>query len=100
MATSTDGGRTWGDQRPIYIPPTGFFTDPALLDQIEALEAQADRDLQAMNATNVNFRWGHQQVAIVKRAARAMGLPYQVYIKHVVLKQALADLAALEHAGA
>ena len=72
------------------------ITDSALLDQIEALEAQAERDIQAMN---VNFRWGQRQVAIVKKAARAMGLPYQVYIKHVVLKQALTDLAALERAG-
>jgi BNR repeat-like domain len=31
LSTSTDGGRSWGDQRPIYVPPTGFFTDPALL---------------------------------------------------------------------
>ena len=46
---------------------------------------------------NVNFRWGREQVAIVKKAASAMGLPYQVYIKHVILKQALADLQAIEH---
>lgn len=31
LATSTDGGRTWGGQRPIFVPPTGFFTDPTLL---------------------------------------------------------------------
>ncbi|MDQ6915135.1 MAG: glycoside hydrolase [Actinomycetota bacterium] len=31
LATSTDGGRTWGGQRPIYVPATGFFTDPTLL---------------------------------------------------------------------
>jgi predicted DNA binding CopG/RHH family protein len=70
----------------------GELTDPALLDQVQELEAQAERDVQGMN---VNFRWGREQVAIVKQAARAMGLPYQVYIKHVALKQALADLQAI-----
>jgi len=75
----------------------GEITDPGLVEHLEELEVQADRDIQAMN---VNFRWGREQVAIVKRAARAMGLPYQVYIKHVVLKQALADLAALRQASA
>ncbi len=73
----------------------GEITDPGLVEHIAELEAHADRDTQAMN---VNFRWGREQVAIVKRAARAMGLPYQVYIKHVVLKQALADLQAISQA--
>ena len=73
----------------------GEISDPQLLEQIEELEEQAERDIQAMN---VNFRWGREQVAIVKKAASAMGLPYQVYIKHVILKQALADLQAIKHA--
>jgi hypothetical protein len=31
FAESSDGGRTWTGQRPIYTPPTGFFTDPTLI---------------------------------------------------------------------
>jgi predicted DNA binding CopG/RHH family protein len=40
----------------------------------------------------VNFRWGREQVELVKRVAHLMGVPYQTYMKQVVYKQALADL--------
>ena len=43
-------------------------------------------------AARVNFRWGRDQVELVKRVAQIMGVPYQTYIKQVVYKQALADL--------
>jgi len=75
----------------------GEFTDPDLVARINELEEQADRDVASMN---VNFRWGREQVAIVKRAAARFGIPYQTYLKQVVLKQAVADLQALESAAA
>ena len=75
----------------------GEFADPELVARINELEEQADRDIGSMN---VNFRWGREQVAIVKRAAARFGIPYQTYLKQVVLKQAVADLQALESASA
>jgi len=59
--------------------------------------AQADRDVEAMN---VNFRWGREQVALVKKAAALVGVPYQTYLKQVVWKQAVEDIRRAESAGA
>lgn len=58
--------------------------------------AQSERDV--LDA-RVNFRWGHEQVATVKRAADLIGVPYQTYIKLVVFRQALADIQAAHTAG-
>ena len=43
----------------------------------------------------MTLRWGKEQIAVVKRAAAIMGIPYQTYLKQVVFRQALADI---EHA--
>lgn len=40
----------------------------------------------------VNFRWGSAQLAVVRRVAMLMGVPYQQYIKQVLFRQAYADL--------
>jgi predicted DNA binding CopG/RHH family protein len=65
---------------------------PAELDaKVTKMIEEADReDIEA----RVNFRWGKAQVDLVKRAAEAMGVPYQTYIKQVVFRQAVADLNA------
>ena len=42
------------------------------------------------------MRWGKDQLNTVKRVADGIGIPYQTYIKHVVLKQSLQDLDQLE----
>lgn len=34
----------------------------------------------------VNIRWGHDQVNIIKKAAAALDVPYQLYIKQVVIR--------------
>jgi predicted DNA binding CopG/RHH family protein len=44
----------------------------------------------------VTLRWGNEQIAVVKRAAALLDVPYQTYLKHVVLKQALADIERAE----
>ena len=75
----------------------GEFTDPEFVRHINELEDQADKDVQAMN---VNFRWGREQVALVKKAAALVGVPYQTYLKQVVWKQALEDIHQAELAGA
>jgi predicted DNA binding CopG/RHH family protein len=61
---------------------------------VSRLEAEADRELAAGSVT---FRWGKGQIAVVKRAAAILGVPYQTYLKQVVFRQALADI---EHAEA
>ncbi|MBM2809437.1 MAG: hypothetical protein HW416_196 [Chloroflexi bacterium] len=56
---------------------------------------EAERDAEQEGAqVRVNFRWGAEQLTIVKEAARIQGLPYQVYIKKVLYDGASADLAA------
>lgn len=50
--------------------------------------ARAEKDLEA----RVNFRWGRTQVGLVKRAAAAAGVPYQIYIKQVLYERAISDL--------
>ena len=63
-------------------------------DLITRLEAEADRDIAAGTVT---LRWGREQIAVIKRAAALMGVPYQTYLKQVVFRQAVADI---EHAEA
>ncbi len=69
----------------------GEERDAAILDMLE----EAERDAEQEGAqVRVNFRWGAEQLAIVKEAARVQGLPYQVYIKKALYDRASADLAA------
>jgi predicted DNA binding CopG/RHH family protein len=65
---------------------------PEVSEMVDRLEAEADRDIAAGTVT---LRWGREQIAVVKRAAALMGIPYQTYMKYVVFKQAIADI---EHA--
>jgi predicted DNA binding CopG/RHH family protein len=66
--------------------------DAEISEMVTRLEQEADRDIAAGTVT---LRWGKEQIAVVKRAAAIMGIPYQTYLKQVVFKQALADI---EHA--
>ena len=63
-------------------------------EMVTRLEEEADRKIAAGTVT---LRWGKDQIAVVKRAAALMGVPYQTYLKQVVFKQAIADI---EHAEA
>ena len=66
--------------------------DDDVSELVSRLEEAADREVRA---STVTFRWGREQIAVIKRAAALMGIPYQTYLKQVVFKQALADI---EHA--
>lgn len=55
----------------------------------QAIE-QAETDLE--QELRVNFRWGASQLKIVRQAAELAGIPYQSYLKQVVIRQALDDL--------
>jgi predicted DNA binding CopG/RHH family protein len=74
--------------------------DAEMSELVTRLEEEADRDIAA---GTVSLRWGKEQIAVVKRAAAIMGIPYQTYLKQVVFKQALADIeqaeAVLAHHG-
>ena len=66
---------------------------PEVSEMVDRLEAEADREIAAGTVT---LRWGKEQIAVVKRAAALIGVPYQTYMKQVVFKQALADIERAE----
>jgi predicted DNA binding CopG/RHH family protein len=68
--------------------------DADVSELVTCLEEEADGEIAAGTVT---LRRGREQIAVVKRAAAIMGIPYQTYLKQVVFKQALADI---EHAEA
>ncbi len=68
--------------------------DADISEVVSRLEAEADRELATRSVT---LRWGRGQIAVVKRAAAILGVPYQTYLKQVVFRQAVADI---EHAEA
>jgi predicted DNA binding CopG/RHH family protein len=64
---------------------------PKELDaRVRDMTRVADEEIEA---ARVNFRWGRQQVDLVKKVAHLMGIPYQTYIKQVLYKQAVSDLS-------
>lgn len=65
-------------------------------EQVELINkfiVQAEKDIEE---SRVNFRWGTEQVELVKKVAKLMGVPYQTYIKQVVYRQCLQDLKDAE----
>lgn len=67
--------------------------------RITAMIEQADREIED---TRVSFRWGKSQLAIVKRAAEQIGVPYQTFMKMSVYQRALdvlKDVQATNHSG-
>lgn len=72
--------------------------------QVEAAIATADQELanRAGPEVRVNFRWGQDQLDLVRQAAALADVPYQTYLKQAVYRQAVADLkdaAAIRRAG-
>ncbi len=72
--------------------------DPELEAKLEAMEAETERELAERPAdeARVNFRWGREQLDLVRRAAAAMGVPYQTYIKQAAFRQAALDLQMMQ----
>lgn len=50
---------------------------------------QAEREL---DEARVSFRWGKEQLELVKQAASTMGVPYQTFIKLAVFEHAMSIL--------
>ena len=55
----------------------------ALVDQMTA-EADAELD-----ETRICFRWGKEQLELVKKAANTIGVPYQTFLKLAVYQHAI-----------
>jgi predicted DNA binding CopG/RHH family protein len=66
-----------------------YEMDDRTAQKVERMIAEADAEIEE---TRVNFRWGKKQVSLVKQAADLMGIPYQIYIKETVYRQALKDV--------
>ena len=49
-------------------------------------------DLAVFRSIDPGDSQGKGQIAVVKRAAAILGVPYQTYLKQVVFRQALADI--------
>ena len=78
----------------IELEPMGDVElDPELDAKIEQMTVAADAE---ETACRVNFRWEKKPLELVKQAAASMGVPYQIYIKQVLYRQALADLKEME----
>lgn len=91
MITMTKEGKKRIGRGGIEMEDLGDVELPPELDaDIQARTKRADDELAA---TTVNFRWQKGQLDLVKKVAGAMGVPYQTYIKMVVYKQVLTDLA-------
>ena len=72
------------------VKPAGeYIMEQPTSYRVERMIEEADAELYE---TRVNFRWGKEQLELVKRAADQMGVPYQTYIKQVVYRQCLIDL--------
>lgn len=72
-----------------------YEIDTKTAQKVDQMIAAADSEIEE---TRVNFRWGKKQVNLVKQAADLMGIPYQIYIKETVYRQALKDIREA-HAG-
>lgn len=77
-------------------PEEEYIMDSAMSEKIERMIDQADKELEE---ARVNFRWGKEQLDLVKTVATMMGVPYQTYIKQVVYKQCLEDLKLTRELG-
>jgi hypothetical protein len=81
------------DKSEIKVIAERVEEDPAISELVTLMEREADAELLGGTIT---LRWGRQQIDVVKRAAAIFGVPYQTYLKQVVFKQALEDIARAE----
>jgi len=68
-----------------------------------AEHAEAERQIDQADGERANvsvtFRWGKKQLDVVRRAAKVAGIPYQTYLKDVVIRRAIEDLRGAREAG-
>ncbi len=61
-------------------------------------EGKREEREQHGDEMRVNIRWGRDQASIIKKAAPALDVPYQLYLKQVVIRQEMVDLKEAEQA--
>jgi predicted DNA binding CopG/RHH family protein len=81
------------DESKMRVIANHVLEDPEISEMVTRVEAEADAQILAGVVT---LRWGKKQINTVKRAASYMGVPYQTYLKQVVFRQALSDIAEAE----
>jgi predicted DNA binding CopG/RHH family protein len=66
------------------VEGSAFFTDEFgnVINIDEAIE-QAEKDIEK-KYPKVNFRWSEFEIARAKKIAKALGMPYQTYIKSLI----------------
>ncbi len=67
--------------------------EPDLIEKVRIMTELAERDIEE---ARVDFHWGREQIATVRRAAEILGISHQAYIKQAVFKQAVADILDAE----
>lgn len=71
-----------------------------LPDHIDRMVVQkmkeADEDIQEMR---MQVRWSKSQIAVLKKAAAIIGIPYQTYAKQTLWQQAIKDIKDAEKYG-
>jgi len=60
--------------------------DEEIAAKVDRMTAEADAEL---DETRICFRWGKEQLKVVKKAADCVGVPYQTFLKMAVYQQAL-----------
>ncbi len=64
-------------------------------EKIEKMIEEADKEIEE---ARIFFRWNNQQLKLVKKAASLIGVPYQTYIKTVLIEKAVKDIREIEEA--
>lgn len=77
------------------IEDRGEYKFPTPEAEAYALEKIKESDNEDCR---VSFRWQREQLALVKKAADEIGIPYQTYMKQVVFRQAKQDLGLIGNA--
>ena len=78
------------DPAEIKVIAERLTADEETSAMVSRMEREAEEDFAA---STVSLRWARWQVEVVKRAAGIMGVPYQTYLKQVVFRQAVEDIA-------
>jgi len=81
------------DKSEIKVIAERVEEDPAVSELVTLMEREADDEILGRSIT---LRWGKRQIDVVRRAAEILGVPYQTYLKQVVFKQAIEDIARAE----
>lgn len=66
------------------------------LQEDHDIEDMIDQAEQDIDDVRVNFRWGSEQLALIKQVARKLGVPYQTYMKMVLYRNAVEDLKSFK----